>query len=357
MPNFELLSGEYELHRKTLSKEKLVGLAGALAGLKKVLGSKGPDQSHADSLDYLRKHALKGDEAVKIMEFAGLDPTAVTTPAEANVKKAAAIKFLRHLYMVGGRDNQQVWVVATPSAYTAWPGKELDTVKTSHAQVKNKLAEVAEQFPLDTRTKLGEAMMMALGWAEAAKRTLAAAKNDAAAMVKVKRWFDDGTISAKDLTKNIAKMQAGFKVIVNSLNSHLVMITEMPSLRADASQDLTEAFVLSTSGKMERPRTLYIEKALMENYNVSVLQDMKKNWARVLLHECTHTDAKTEDKRYAFRGIRPGGHIDAAEAAINADSWAFFAADAADALTDGDKTRALGGTGGGAPAKGVKNWN
>ena len=89
---------------------------------------------------------------------------------------------------------------------------------------------------------------------------------------------------------------------------------------------------------------------------MSVLHDMKKNWARVLLHECTHTDAKTQDKRYAFKGIRPGGNIDAAEAAVNADSWAFFAADAADALTDGERTRALGGTGGDL-TKQAKNWN
>lgn len=356
MPNFQQLSDEYTLHRKLLSKEKLDSLGGALVGLKKVLGSTGPDRSHGDALDYLRKHGLKGDEAAKIMEYAGLSPTAVTVPAELGVRKAAAIKFLRHLYLQGGRDNQQVWVLATPSAYTGWPSAELAAVKNSHAQIKTKLEAVDEQFSLETRTRMGEAMMLALAWAESAKRVLAAAKSDAAAMAKVKRWFDDGSITAKDLAKNIAKMQAGFKVIVNSLNSKIVIITEMPSLRADASQELTEAFVLSTAGKFERPRTLYIEKALLENYNVSVLHDMKKNWARVLLHECTHTDAKTQDKRYAFKGIRPGGNIDAAEAAVNADSWAFFAADAADALTDGERTRALGGTGGDL-TKQAKNWN
>ena len=244
MPNFQQLSDEYTLHRKLLSKEKLDSLGGALVGLKKVLGSTGPDRSHGDALDYLRKHGLKGDEAAKIMEYAGLSPTAVTVPAELGVRKAAAIKFLRHLYLQGGRDNQQVWVLATPSAYTGWPSAELAAVKNSHAQIKTKLEAVDEQFSLETRTRMGEAMMLALAWAESAKRVLAAAKSDAAAMAKVKRWFDDGSITAKDLAKNIAKMQAGFKVIVSSLNSKIVIITEMPSLRADASQELTEAFVL-----------------------------------------------------------------------------------------------------------------
>ena len=144
MPNFQQLSDEYTLHRKLLSKEKLDKLGGALVGLKKVLGSSGPDRSHGDALDYLRKHGLKGDEAAKIMEYAGLDPTAVTVPDELGVRKAAAIKFLRHLYLQGGRDNQQVWVLATPSAYTGWPSAELAAAKTSHAQIKTKLAEAKD---------------------------------------------------------------------------------------------------------------------------------------------------------------------------------------------------------------------
>ena len=33
---------------------------------------------------------------------------------------------------------------------------------------------------------------------------------------------------------------------------------------------------------------------------------MKKNWARVLIHECTHTECQTQDKGYAYKGIGPG---------------------------------------------------
>jgi hypothetical protein len=73
---------------------------------------------------------------------------------------------------------------------------------------------------------------------------------------------------------------------------------------------------------------------------------MKKNWARVIVHECSRIDGRPDDKAYAHSGIGAGTHITSAEAAVNADIWALFAADCGGALTDGDITRAAGGTGG-----------
>ena len=352
----ESMRTEYDAHRTLLATESFDGPAAGVLGLRKVLGEDGPERTHVAALEHLRTVTLKFKEAERIMECAGLDPAATTTPAETGVRKAATLKFLRHLYLVGERGSQQVWVLSTPKKYTHYPLDELLTVKASHASIRDRLADVDEQFGTETRSRLCEAMALGLAWCEAAKFVLSSAKSDAAAMDKVKRWFAEGTTSVADLEKTIAALSAGFKKIAGSLNGNLVVITDMPSLRSDPKFEMTEAFMLSTGGKSQMPRTIYIEKALFENYDISVLHDMKKNWARVLVHECTHIDARTADKRYAYRGLRPGTGLGAADAAINADSWAFFAADCGGALTDGDRLRALDGTGGKLD-KLAKNWN
>ncbi len=172
-------------------------------------------------------------------------------------------------------------------------------------------------------------------------------------MEKVKRWFATSTTSNTDIAKVVASLSAGFKKIVKTLNDTRVIISDHPPDRSDSSKDYTEAYVYTTT---EIPKTIYIEKALFSNFDISVLHDMKKNWARVIVHECTHIDVKTEDKAYAWKGIKPGTKITAANAAINADSWAFFAGDCAGALLAGDISRALNGTGG-AITKLAANWN
>jgi hypothetical protein len=84
---------------------------------------------------------------------------------------------------------------------------------------------------------------------------------------------------------------------------------------------------------------------------------MKKNWTRILVHECTHLEANTDDKGgYAYRGIKPQDRVTPARAANNADSWAFFAADCGGALVENEINRALNGTGGGVK-KQPHNWN
>jgi hypothetical protein len=127
----------------------------------------------------------------------------------------------------------------------------------------------------------------------------------------------------------------------------------MPKDRANPDKELTEAYVFNVK---ESPKTTYIEKAFFENYDIGVLHDQKKNWARVLLHEVTHIDVSTLDHAYAWRGIGVGTSLTADQAAVNADSWAFFAADCANDLVQNDIVRALGGTRG-SLTKLPKNWN
>lgn len=348
------LADEYKLCSETLKKETFEGAVPGLTDLAKVLGADGPAMDHYAKVTHFRDVTLKFKEADKLMEAAGIAATGAAS--DLAIKKVASLKLLRHLYLVGSRGAQQVWVVSTPKSYSKFPSDELLAVKATAAAVKTKLADVDEQFTTETKDRLGEAMQLGLNWSEAAKIVLAGAATTPASMTIVKRWFAAPDTSAADLEKVTANLLAGFKKIVNAMNQNLVIITDLPMYRNDATKTTVEAFVRRQDGKHERPRSVYIEKALFENYEVSVLHDMKKNWARVLLHECTHTEVQTQDKGYAYKGIAPGTKITAANAAINADSWAFFAADCAGALTDGERTRALNGTGG-RLTKLDKNWN
>ena len=65
-----------------------------------------------------------------------------------------------------------------------------------------------------------------------------------------------------------------------------------------------------------------------------------------MLHELTHlvcgtTDVENGDSRYAWYGIGPHAGYPGAECVTNADNWAFFAADCAGVLTDGQRNSAL----------------
>lgn len=348
------LADEYELCRKTMQQEKFEGSITGIGDILKVLSSEGPSVDHYHMVTHFRDVTLKFKEADKLMEAAGIKATGMAS--DASVLKAASLKLVRHLYLVGARGSQQVWVVSTPKAFSKFPSDELADVKANAAQIKTKLADVDERFTVDIKNCLGSAMQLGLAWCEAAKAVLAGADTTPASMTIVKRWFAANNTSSADIKALIATLLSGFKKIATALNQNMVIITDMPMYRNDPSKNLVEAFVTSRAGKHERPRAIYVEKALFENYDMSVLHDMKKNWARVLVHECTHTEVQTQDKGYAYKGIAPGVKITAANAAINADSWAFFAADCAAALTDGDRSRALNGTGG-TLTKLPKNWN
>jgi hypothetical protein len=352
----ERFGTEYEAQRILLQTATLAGSVAGILDLKKVLHASGPDRNHASALDNFRNIALKFKQGERIMEASDMSPTGTGAPSEASVEKAGLLKFLRHLYLVGERGSQQVWVLSTPAAYRNFPRDELLSAKTSHSAVKAKLDDVIEKFDVDTRKRFGEATQLGLAWIEAAKAVLASASSDTNSMAKIKRWFASSATPATDLNATIASVLAGFKKMANSLNSNLVVITDLPQKRNDPNQEYTEAFMYSIGAAAESPRTIYIEQALFHNFDISVLHDMKKNWTRVIVHECSHIDGRTADKAYAHSGIGVGTHITAAEAAVNADSWAFFAADCGGALTDGDILRAKGGTSG-TLTRLAANWN
>jgi hypothetical protein len=312
-----------------------------LTAVKTVLGNSGPSADCAAKLNDYRT-AVISEESKKIMQSAGID--FAQCPTSQTVEKAAVAKFLRHLYFITGHGTQSVWVFSSPNAYSEYPTEEFKNTQGSVQKIKSALDDKNERFSDERKKNLGESTLTALYWAMRAQITLSSASLNPGSLAKIKRWFADDKLSDEQLKATISTLSNGFKKISSTLNSSLLIYTDMASLRRATSGDdknylESEAFVYA--GRYEKLPIVYIENAFFKSRG-NVLSG-PKNWARIIVHELTHLDCSTTDEKYAWAGITPGKSITTAQAAKNADSWAYFAADCAGALTDGDIKNALGG--------------
>jgi hypothetical protein len=342
----ELFSNEYKTLKAIVSKQTFdEPLKTQMAALKDVFGDDGFDESCQPTLDLMRG-LLFIKEADRILQAAGGDPASTLAPYPESVQKAAAIKFLRHLYLAHQRGSQKVWVFDSPDAYRHYPSGELDAVKTSPLNLKNALGDRAERFGAKRRQQLGDATITGLGWCQKTIMALAEAKANPAsdAMTKVRRWFADGSTTDAELALVIGKLAAGFKKVTATINSTQLIFTDMASLRGATSgkeADLLSAYAFVFAGRYERLPVIYIENAFFGT-NTTPLPD-KVLWAITVVHEITHLDVSTKDHQYDYAGLKPGPMFPSGDAAENADSWAYFCADCANALTPSNINSALTG--------------
>jgi hypothetical protein len=89
---------------------------------------------------------------------------------------------------------------------------------------------------------------------------------------------------------------------------------------------------------------VYIESSFFKNGG-NVLAG-QKNWTRIMVHELSHlvcgtTDVDNGNARYAWYGIGPHAGYPGSDCIRNAENWAFFAADCAGQLSDGERSQAL----------------
>lgn len=342
----ELFSVEYQLLKPLVAEEKFdEPLRTVMQGLRKIFGADGFDDACGPSLDLLRGLLfLKEDE--RTLASAGADPASNTAPGADALRKAAAIKFLRHLYLTQQRGAQKVWVFDSPKAYRHYPSAELDAVKSDMLGIKGCLRDKTEQFGSQRRTALGTASTTGLAWCMKTNMVLATAKSDAtsAAMKTVKRWFADGNTTDAELDVLIGKLSAGFKKVTATINSNQLIFTDMASVRGATGgkeKDLLDAYAFVAAGRFEKIPVIYIENAYFSK-NTTPIPDHVL-WAITVVHEITHLDVSTQDHVYDYDGLKPGTKITCAEAAANADSWAYFCADCAGALTDSHVNSAMTG--------------
>jgi hypothetical protein len=309
------------------------GAKSYLTGLQTLLGPTGPEATSASVLDRLRKRCKstngKNGEAKTLLALSGDGVNAV--------KRAAAFKFARHLYLIKKRGSQSVWIHTAPKAYKKWPSDELSGA--TGAVLEAKLQKTARQFTDKQMRDLQACTQEAMAWANKAVAICTATKGvgKETAETLFKRWFADEFTKDEEIPPMIKKLADGFKLIANAANGCKLVLTDAPTIRGKAKFSTTNAMV-ATGG--ETIRAIYIEGAFFDGADKPL--SGADNWARIIVHELSHMLVKTEDIRYrhykdagVHKGLKPtlAGGFSTERAMANADSWAFFAADAAGKLT------------------------
>ncbi len=334
--------------------------------LHKLMGDDGFDAGEASALSQLRKKVTHGEKAIighktvtedhGILRAVGAWTDNAGGRIEDNPKmRAAALKLLRHVYLLNRWGSKKVWVVSLPTEFTDWPSDDLFARAGTQIAARILLRAQSEIFSGEQKKHLAHSTRDALAWchktsmtlAEAAKAGDKGSSKSVAALNLVKRWFADPGASIEDVNGYIAKLSRGFKDIIAMLNKGAFVLTDWVPLRSATTQDdvrflNSEAFTFAAKG--EGLDVVYIEKSFFGHAGDVVKGP--KNWTRVIVHELTHLVCGTEDvvngrARYAWYGIGPHAGFPGSQAVRNADSWAFFSADCAGVLTEGERNAAL----------------
>jgi hypothetical protein len=267
---------------------------------------------------------------------------ATTAVSDASAGRCAALKTLRHTYFLRKRGSQKIWIVSLPKSYSEWPDRYL---KGTLGDLLTRLNAGSEQFSESDRKHIADAAQTGLKWVHKAQIVLDDIGPKSSAMTLLKRWFADEDTTADQLTTFAATLKAGLKKIPPKLSGGCLMITDFVPLRhstdaGDIGFRKSNAFVWADTRDV-----VYIEPGFFTKGASNVFQKDARHWARIMVHEMTHREAKTDDKRYGWNGIQPvKGTFPHSDAIVNADSWAIFVADAAGAMSSSDRKRALGGT-------------
>jgi hypothetical protein len=337
----------------TIAGLKLKGFASAAPWdelIPKLKNAVGTTFDPADStvLDELRKAIKsaqkKGDEEGKFLAGGGGvgSLTATTTASAAEVQRCAALKMLRHTYYHAKRGSHKLWIVSLPESYSQWPDRYLAGTVTN---LVVKLGADTEHFSSEQRKHIADATQRGLAWVHKAMIVLDDLKDKSRGMKLLKRWFADEDITDTQLRTFAAKLKMGLNKIAPKMSTGTLIVTDFVPIRhsPDAGD---KGFVESNAFVWADKRdVIYVEQGFFTKDASAIFQKDARHWARIMVHEMTHREAKTEDKRYGWAGIQPKkGSFPAADAMVNADSWALFVANAARAMTKTDLTRALKGT-------------
>ena len=353
---------EYDAARSTLAAADAFDLAWqpVVAELERLMGEDGFDVARADALEELRRRATHAadsrvDEAEGLLRAAAPAGEGGLVPEPVR-RRAAALKLLRHVHLVGQAGSRGVWVVALPTEFTDWPSRQLADEAANLAGVRRLLAAHGEHFDERQRHQLGVVAQQGLAWCQRAAMVLGNARRARAgasevrgqARALVQRWFVEPGADEAETDRVVALLARGFKDIVAALNRGRFVVTDWVPFRG--AVDGVESEFLRTEAFAFRARSegmdvVYVESAFFRELAGNVLRG-QANWTRILVHELSHLVCGTHDvndgqHRYAWSGIGPHAGYPSAHAARNADNWAFFAADCAGALTAGQRETAL----------------
>lgn len=307
-----------------------------LVRARKLAGVHGFEANESGLVEDLRKKLRKADtsgvsEAASLFAGAGenLSGKGANPLVNADLgKRLGALKTLRHTYFLKRFGGHKIWCVDIPPGFTNWP---CDALRGDLGAVSTRLNERAERFAEERRKHLGNASQEALKWVHKAM-LVTTGMGKSAHFELVARWFADGASKDQDVLDAATTLNAGLKKIAATLKSGRLIYCDSVSERGSPDLAGVEAFVWGDALDV-----VYIEEEFFGNRNT--LQGLT-NWTRIVVHELTHRDVKTEDHAYEHQGINPH-KLTAAKAIGNADSWAWFCADCAGALTGAQVKNAL----------------
>jgi len=305
--------------QKFLDKDVAVG---------SLLGSHGPEPTHAGGLEKLRTKIFATPEGKR-----GAALTAAATNAKSSgsvVERVASLKLLWHLYLVCERGAQKVWVYSPPVDYTTWVYDEITGRPETYEQ---KLDKTVEVYSVDQRKVISTALAQALRAANLAVAKLGSP--DAASLALIRRWFADADTTDQQLKVAGKKLLSGFKKIAAVCNSNHLVFSDEPIDRSGGGWK-DYAFVDPT----ETLNVVYAQGAFLK-----AAGSTGRLWICVetIVHELSQRVAHTEDFAYDNTGLAPSKTgITFSHAIRNADTWGYFCVDLAGMLAESDRTRVLG---------------
>lgn len=280
----------------------------------------------------------------------------LSKPSDNARARALLIKTLAHLYYYDNGGERKAWILSTPSALTSHP---IEFANESDALVDQVLNATTEIFSDEQKRRIDGGVTMALRWVE---RAMIVAGDPTLPKHKalLRRWFVPATHANADaaaadfantLRRGLLKIAIGLKI------GDLILLDDPAQRGTDSTWEQSEAYTFTRNDI----HAVWVEPGFWGNGNTLT---GATNWARIIVHELSHNYCQTADHSYSWQGLLPREsdvfrRVNNARVALqpgfaavrtltldqcqnNADSWAFFCADAAGALTDRDRIAALG---------------
>ncbi|HEX7686696.1 MAG TPA: M35 family metallo-endopeptidase [Burkholderiaceae bacterium] len=331
----------------------------------KVIAEALPNLVRDDGFNYLQggiperiREKLAGakSQSKAIRTAAKAEGSLVSNPSDNACARALLLKTLSHLYFYESGGERKLWILSLPATYVAHP---IQYAKSPDAVVDQLLEQNVEIFTDEQKRRIESAVSMSLRWVERAM-IVAGDPTRPEHMTLLKRWFvpathpdADGAIAAftPTLRRGLLKIAIGLKV------GDLIILDDPGQRGTNSKWEQSEAYTFPR----DDIHAVWVEPGFWGGGNTLT---GATNWARIVVHELTHNYCQTEDHSYSWQGLLPRESDvfrrvndarvaqDAGFSAVrtltmeqcltNADSWAFFCADAAGALTDRDRIAALG---------------
>lgn len=302
--------------------------------IKGLFGSDGLSTTHAAGLDKLRERlaaSTTGKNAAASVGAAIVAAATAGTPTEKWAERAATLKTLKHLYRQVKRGAQDVWIYSPPNDYTDWIFTQISGTASAVTALLNKEDEVYSEAD---KKVMGEALATALKCSQKTETLLASPSAETLAVVK--RWFADSTTTDEQVKTDAATLLAGFKKITNVCNSNTLVFPDDPGDRASATKYAGLYGSVWPGGEGKFP-VIYLAGAFKSAGSSGKL------WlcAQTIIHEASHLEIRTKDKRYDTAGLKPGSAFPHADAIVNADSWGYFCIDLCGYLSETDRNTVL----------------